>query len=139
MNRYRDKQTSTTGHWLWIGLLLVALFLSHDVLMALESVVAPHASAAAMHRDVPPYASQTVHVPSHAAAPAPEHPEQCGVGTSALPRGLAAFPHVAQVLPVAGWTLDSAASLTQQRATFVWKEPHWPPGTLRALWQVYRI
>lgn len=139
MNRYRDKQTSASGHWLRIGLLLVVLFLSHDVLMALESVVTTPASATAMHHDVPLYASQTAHVPSHAAAPASEHPEQCGVGASALPRGLAAFPHVARVLPAASWNLVSADSPTQQCAALVWEEPHWPPGTLRALTQVYRI
>jgi hypothetical protein len=138
VNRYRGRQASTSGRRLWLGLLLVVLFLSHDVLMALESVVTPHASAAAMHHGAPPHAPQTAYIASHAATPAPDHPEQCGVGTTALPRGLAAFLHVAQMLPD-GWSLDIAASPTQQRAALVWEEPHWPPGTLRALWQVYRI
>lgn len=139
MNRYRGRQAGTSGRWLWIGLLLVVLFLSHDVVMSLENVVTPHASAAAMHRDMPLDTSQTVHSPSHVAAPAPEHPEQCGVGTTALPRGLATFPQVSQVLLPADWSLDGAASEKQQRAALVWEEPHWPPGKRRALWQVYRI
>ena len=139
MNRYRGRQASPSGRWLWLGLLLVVLLLSHDVLMALESVVTPHASAAAMHHGAPPYASQMAQVATHAAAPAPEHPEHCGIGTTALPRGLATFPHVSQVLLPAAWSLDGIASVTQQRAVLVWEEPHWPPGMLRALWQVYRI
>ena len=138
MNRYRGRQASTSGSRLWLGLLLVVLFLSHDVFMAMESVVTPHASAAAMHRRAPSHASQTADVASHAATPAPDHPQQCGVGTTALPRGLAAFLSIAQTLP-ASWSLDIAASPTHQRAALVWEEPHWPPGTLRALWQVYRI
>lgn len=139
MSQDRDRQANMVRHWLRLGLLLVVVFLGHDVLMALEARAAPHSIVEAMHDGASAHATPDTHTAPHAASPQSEHPGQCGVGTTALPRGLAAFPHVVQVLLPVDWSLDGIAALTQQRAALVWEEPHWPPGTQRALWQVYRI
>lgn len=138
MNRYRNKEGSPSGRWLQLGLLLVMLFVGHDVLMARASMASPHVATEAVHLAVPSHATRDARASPDDAAPETEHPEQCGVGTTALPPGLATFPHVAQVL-TAGWCLDGAATPMTQRAALVWEEPYWPPDTLRALWQVYRI
>lgn len=138
MNQHRNKEGNPSERWLQLGLLLVMLFVGHDVLMTRESMASPRVATEAVRLAVPSHATRDAHASSDDAAPEHEHPEQCGVGTTALPPGLATFPHVAQELP-AGWCLDGAATPMPQRAALVWEEPHWPPDTLRALRQVYRI
>jgi hypothetical protein len=97
-----------------LGLLLVALFLGHDLLMAAEVAAAPpHETPVAPHAS-PDRAGAEIMPASRGSDPAPGHPEQTSVTLANTPGGTRHKP-------------------------FAWEEPHWPPGTLRALWQVYRI
>jgi hypothetical protein len=123
---------------LWFqGLLIVLALLGHDLLMA------SHASVAAMASAM----DELHHISTHAvvdvaAAPAFGHPESphpsvCGIGGTAL------FPPSDQ-LGVPNLTVAAAIALTHlpgsaHARTLLWEEPRWPPGTLRALIQVYRI
>ena len=138
MTEYRGTQ-QTWRRWLRLGLLLVVLMLGHDALMASEALAAPHeVGAAAAHAPVSSRREDVL--PAHHDAPSPaQHPEQCSVGFVALSRGAddaAGMAHpplpVALVMVAVGpapvWVRDAA-----------WEEPHWPPDTLRALTQVFRI
>lgn len=139
MTEYRATQQTWRRQWPLLGLLLVVLMLGHDALMASEAIAAPHeADAVAAHTPVSS-GGEDVLPAHHDAPPLPQHPEQCSVGFVALSRsaddaaGIAHLPlPVALVMIAVGpapvWVRDAA-----------WEEPHWPPGTLRALTQVFRI
>ena len=120
---------------------LVALFLGHDLLMAAEvAAAAPHETPVAPHAS-PERAGAEIMPASHGSDPAPGHPEQCRIGQTAVSPTTggdaddAAGPGRAALTSV---TLANTPGGTRQKL-FAWGEPHWPPGTLRALWQVYRI
>lgn len=124
---------SNGQHWLTLAVLLVIAFLGHDVLMAAKAAAEP-----ALNLSHPPPARGhamvlAVVAPGHAA----EHPEQCHIGRMAVPRGgewLGPLDHVVA-------TLGSVSIITTPRADSgpsEWEEPHWPPNTRRALFQVYR-
>ena len=124
--------------WLAVGLLLVAVMLGHDALMALG---APHPAVAlaasrhhAEHRGAADAAAPV------ASGPEPGHPGQCGVtfGADARPEtgtGGSADPAPAGP-PVAPAGPPVAAG---PAAASVWEEPRWPPGVVRAFLQVYRV
>jgi len=138
MNRDRGEQVGSRRPWPRLGLLLMALILGHDALMAMEAVAAPHGTGATMHHVADPHAAPDDTSPAHASVPAPQHPDNCGVGLSALPRsgedaGVDYTPS-----PIECVTASSAPPLGDV-AAFAWQEPHWPPGRLRALVQVYRM
>jgi hypothetical protein len=127
--------------WPLLGLLLVALFLGHDLLMAAEVAAAPpHETPVAPHAS-PDRAGAEIMPASRGSDPAPGHPEQCRIGQTAVSpttggdAGDAAGPGRAALTSV---TLANTPGGTRHKP-FAWEEPHWPPGTLRALWQVYRI
>jgi hypothetical protein len=65
------------------------------------------------------------------------HPRFCGVsGTALLERvSLLGIPSFTASLPATAWDLSAPGHVK----AFLWEEPRWPPGTLRALLQVYRI
>jgi hypothetical protein len=69
--------------------------------------------------------------------PESPHPSVCGTGGTAL------FPPVGQLGTP---DLNSPAAIVPSHfptsahvKTLLWEEPRWPPGTRRALLQVYRI
>lgn len=125
-----------------LGLMLVLLMLGHDALMASEALAATQGQQpGAHHASVSPVNSGHEHVlpADHNAPSTPPHPDQCSVGFVALVRGANEAPALAHLpLPVA-MVAAVAAPVSALGHTPVWKEPHWPPGTLRALTQVYRI
>jgi hypothetical protein len=123
MHGHHGKQPMRRPGWSLLALLLVALFLGHDSVMAAEAMAMPRHDGM-----VTPQGS-----------PAPGHPANCGVSQPALPRSGA---HAAAA------TSDCTALLSvpilrlpadEARAADVWEEPRWPPGTRRALCQVYRL
>jgi hypothetical protein len=125
--------------WPLLGLLLVALMLGHDALMASEALEAPHeAGAVAAHAPVSS-GREDVLPAHHEEPPLPRHPEQCSVGFVALSRGVDDAAGMAHPrLPVALTMVAVRPAPVWVRGA-AWEEPHWPPGTLRALTQVFRI
>jgi hypothetical protein len=128
------SQHARRRRWPLWGLLLVGLFLGHDAFMAAEAVAAPHASGMHAAPIVGPHDGGAW----QRSAPEPGHPAQCRVGQSALARGgddgavslpRPMLPSLAVILP------GSTSRITR----LVWEEPHWPPGTQRALSQMYRL
>ena len=124
--------------WLAVGLLLVAVILGHDALMALG---APHPAVAlaasrhhAEHRGAADAAAPV------ASGPEPGHPGQCGVTFGADARPETGTGGSADPAP-AGPPLAPAgpAVAVGRAAASVWEEPRWPPGVVRAFLQVYRV
>ena len=134
MSRRREERTTTKRQWLRLGLLLVSLFLGHDLLMIAEPV---HTVAAQDTSRMPAHAKAAVtrelnRTPS-------DHPTNCRIGQSALTRGADSFERGNQDLAISNGIVDTRFSAHGEDSAFLWEEPHWPPGTLRALFQVYRI
>jgi hypothetical protein len=106
--------------------------------------MATHASIAAMapatgeiHRHSPPHAVVDMTAALALGHPESPHPIVCGIGGTAL------FQTVDQVgvpdLNVAATIAPSHFPASAHFRTLLWEEPRWPPGTRRALLQVYRI
>lgn len=139
MTEYRATQQTWRRRWPLLGLLLAVLMLGHDALMASEALAPSHeADAVAAHTPVSSGGEDVLPAPNDA-PPLPQHPEQCSVGLVALNRSVddaagTAHPSLpvalvmVAVVPAPVWVRDAA-----------WEEPHWPPGTLRAMTQVFRI
>lgn len=112
-----------------LGLILVAAFLGHDTLMAAARLATPHAGG---------QMAQAHHMLSLEGLPPAEHLDNCGVGQSAVtPPDRDTGP----ALPPSA-VVDTANHLCQAGGSAIsraWQEPRWPPGTFRALIQVYRI
>lgn len=113
-----------------MGLLLVAVVLGHDTLMASEAFAMPQDTARMEMSAHHPLAVEGL--------PPAEHPDNCGVSQSAL---LPSDGTTSLVLaPMIGVSVTPQSLLAGSRAySLVWQEPHWPPGRLRSLIQVYRI
>jgi hypothetical protein len=133
------RQRMKVRPWPLLGLLLVASFLGHDLLMAGEVLAAPVREAGAARHGSGAHAPRgDTHAPqTHESAP--EHPANCHIGQLAVPRSDDAFDHAEQKLATAASVVDDAAIAAPHTGAALWEEPRWPPGTLRALFQVYRI
>ena len=137
MNQHCGEQTATRRRWLLLGLLLVAAFLGHDLLMAAEATAKPAHADAAHHAHGSPGPGAAIATLQLHGTPS-DHPATCRVGQTAAPRSGDAFGKVDPDLASAPTTVAIIAPDTHA-GTFRWEEPRWPPGTLRALFQVYRI
>ena len=125
--------------WPWLGLLLVLLFLGHDLLMAFEASAAPaHESGTARH-------ATNGHGLSH---PSPgvvsgdreeHHPDGCGVGQLAAPRIANETGRSAAIPNASPWGVESPGLRAYDEWPALWQEPGWPAAIQRALIQVYRI
>jgi hypothetical protein len=120
------------------GLLIVLALLGHDLLMASHAPVAAMAPATdVLHQHGPaqPMVDMMTAL-SHGHRESP-HPSVCGTGGTAL------FPQVDQLgtpdLNPAAAIAASQFPTSAHVTTLLWEEPRWPPGTRRALLQVYRI
>ena len=129
------------GIWQWpfLGVLLVVSFLGHDLLMAAEAVAAPLPAGGRTHHgiDLPEERTDTPAWQSHGSPP--EHPRNCRIGQSAVAHSADSFERGNQYLAISVAIVSRLVSASGDDGTFLWEEPHWPPGTLRALFQVYRI
>jgi hypothetical protein len=127
------------GQWPLLGLLLVASFLGHDLLMAGEAPAASRPEAGSSRHGSGAHALQSDHHAPQAHEPTPEHRDNCHIGQLAVPRNDDAFGRADRdIAPGHGLVRDAAAA-NPHTGAIPWEEPHWPPGTLRALFQVYRI
>jgi hypothetical protein len=132
--RYRIVKRS-----LWLqGLLIVLALSAHDLVMAWDSPVAamaPTTSVIHQHSSADAVVDMTAE-PSNGHPESPQ-PNVCGIGGTAL------VPPVDQLgvpdLNVAAATAPSYFPTSAHPRTLLWEEPRWPPGTCRALLQVYRI
>ena len=120
------------------GLLIVLALLGHDLLMASPApVAAPAPATDVLHQHGPaqPMVDVMTALPhGHQESP---HPSVCGTGGTAL------FPPVNQLgtpdLNPAAAIAPSHFPTSAHVRTRLWEELRWPPGTCRALLQVYRI
>jgi hypothetical protein len=135
----RHNQTRCNHPWPLVGFLLVALFLGHDAFMAAEARAMPRLFMKGMHHtssvcsiSADPGARETT-------APASGHPENCRIGQSALTRSDGATVGATSLASPISGSLDRGAFAPGTTRSLIWEEPYWPPGTRRALWQVYRI
>ena len=124
---------------LWLqGLLIVLALLGHDLLMASHAPVAAMAPARdARHQHHSTHAEVDVTAALPHGHPESPHPSVCGIGGTAL------FPPVDQLdlpdLNAAAATAACQLPAAVLTRAVLWEEPRWPPGTRRALLQVYRI
>jgi hypothetical protein len=139
MSKYPGHATSIRPSWPLLGLLVVVLFFVHDALMAVETLAAPHTLMGGRDHATTPLMLLVETSSPFGLGPASGHPENCGVGWLAVVPHGDDVPGAGNVLPI----LDSLEVLPGISASpggsFVWAEPHWPPGMLRALCQVYRL
>jgi hypothetical protein len=139
MARHDGKQSRSGQQQILVGLLLVALFLGHDALMATQARAAPHHVSAGMHDAAGSEAFQGDGPAPLGQTPEPAHPANCGIGQRAVLRGSDTTDAAdAQEPAITGLLLTGTPPLGTA-GSFAWKEPHWPTGALRALFQVYRI
>jgi hypothetical protein len=125
--------------WPLLGLLFVVAFVGHDLLMAGEVAAAPPNEVGSAHHRSGAHASRSdTHAPqTH--EPTPEHPDTCLIGQSAVARSPDSFECGDQDLVISEGIVAGFVSPYGDDGAFLWEEPHWPPGTLRALFQVYRM
>jgi hypothetical protein len=118
-------------NWL-AGILLVLALLGHDTFMASAAHAEP---AAHEHEHAHQPAAAVVAIPD--AGHQPGHPTACGVGGTAIPTSahLIDLSGLAETAKVTSVDLNLTVPLWIGGAD----EPFWPPGTRRALLQVYRI
>jgi hypothetical protein len=130
--RYQIRKPS-----LWLqGLLIVLALVGHDLLMASPAPVAAMAPSADELHHNPTHTVVDVAAAHPLGHPESPHPSVCGIGGTAL------FPPVDQLggpdANVAAAPAPSHSSTSAHSRALVWEEPRWPPGTRRALLQVYR-
>lgn len=134
----RGKQYMNVGRWPLLGLVLVVSFLGHDLLMAGE-VLAPRPEADLAHHVLGVQAFPGVPHAPQLHEPMPEHPENCHTAWLAVPRSDDAFAMAYQDVAAAPSLAQDAATANRLVGVVLGKEPSWPPGRRRALFQVYRI
>ena len=120
-----------------LGMLLVVSFLGHDLLMAAEAVAAPSPPAGTAHHGRGQPAAHVDMPARQHHEPPREHPENCRIGQSAVAQSANPFARGNQDLLISDGIVDIVIGAHDDGA-FLWEEPHWPPSTLRALFQVYR-
>ena len=125
--------------WSRIGLLLVLLFLGHDLFMALESSAAPQPHIALVHHASPLQLPATHDAAPHDDASQPEHPAGCDVVRPAAPRAADEADRLDPSPAAFSGAADSAVSLLRATTALGWEVPCWPPAAFRALIQVYRM
>jgi hypothetical protein len=123
----------------FLGVLLVVSFLSHDLLMAAEAVAAPLPSGGRAHHRIDLSAARADMPAWQSHSSTPEHPENCRIGQSAVAQSADSFARGSHDLAISVAFVGRFVSASGDDGAFLWEEPHWPPGTLRALFQVYRI
>lgn len=124
-------------HPRWLaGLLLTLVLLGHDGFMASAAHAEPTPAAQA-HAHAPAHQPATFVVASPDDSHQPEHPTACGVGGTAVPTAGHRLDLVA--LSEVGRVASVDLTLTTPPPIGYADEPFWPPGTRRALLQVYRI
>jgi hypothetical protein len=120
------------------GLLIVLALLGHDLLMASHApvaAVAPATDVLHQHSPAQPMVDTTAAL-SHGRPDSP-HPSVCGTGGTALfqPVDQRGVPDLNTAAAIAPSQFPTSAYVR----TLLWEEPRWPPGTCRALLQVYLI
>ena len=128
------------GIWQWpfLGVLLVVSFLGHDLLMATKAVAAPLRAGGGMHHGIDLPASRAEMPAWQTHGSTPEHPENCRIGQPEMAQSADPFSRGNHDLTISNGIVGILVGAHSDGA-FLWEEPHWPPGTLRALYQVYRI
>ena len=124
------------GGWASLqGLLLVVLLLGHDLLMCAVVYATPASPAVSSPATLHHSGKATAVPPGHEHAP--KHPSLCGTTIEAV---IASDPdRDTAIVAVHGAAVDHDACNRAAAGTSRWAEPLWPPGTLRAWLQVYRI
>jgi hypothetical protein len=133
------RQRSRVLQGRFLGVLLVVSFLGHDLLMAAEAGTAPLPVGGRGHHVIDGHAERANTPAWQSAGSTSEHPENCRIGQSAVARSADSFERGDQDRPISDRIVRARFSAYGDDSAFLWEEPYWPPGTLRALFQVYRI
>ena len=121
--------------WWLSGLALILALFGHDALMA--AVASP---ASMTHQVIEVHAGVSIDHPAAGDADSqrlPEHPSDCGSTGAAVPCLGNEQDTASLAMPAALTARDAIA--VGVSPNHEWSEPFWPPGTRRALLQVYRI
>jgi len=127
----------TRSFW-FHGLLLILALLGHDLLMANVAHATPVPSlATTTHQHGLADQPLTVDAASPHEDHQPDHPRDCSTTGAAV----AGYGYQFDVidLGVRAVAVDRALAAAVEPSAPRWQEPFWPPGTRRALLQVYRI
>ncbi|MBA3450945.1 MAG: hypothetical protein H0T18_07020 [Chloroflexia bacterium] len=124
---------------LWLGGLMVVLaLLLHDALMASSADTAPVVQTAiSLHQHASVHQAIGIGGDHSGDDHAPAHPRDCGTTGTAVPSTGNQLDNSDLELP-AIFTPGNLCASTHAAAS-CWSEPFWPPCTLQALFQVYRI
>lgn len=122
----------------WLhGLLLALALLGHDLLMATLAVAAPMPIPAVGAHLALDHAGDRAPVANQAHDATPAHPGPCGTAAEAIAAVDAPRDDAAVAVPIR--PDDGENRTTTPEGADHWLEPLWPPGTLRAWLQIYRI
>lgn len=139
------RGTSKRNHICWSALLIAIAFLGHDVLMAGDAHAQPEAATGPVeyrvdshHVAISDASHGTVALDEHATSTVPHDAEIDGCSTlrSFVQRPVDPVPYrttcdaTSLAMPICGTPLPIHE---------YWREPTAPPGTIRALLQVYLI
>ncbi|MGH2614425.1 MAG: hypothetical protein ACRDJC_04245 [Thermomicrobiales bacterium] len=132
------KSRQLNGIWWRGGLVLILALLAHDLFMAsLAHAMPVEQAATSPHEHDPTHQGGKISSSPPVGNPLPNHPSDCGTTGPAVSTVGNQFdgndPEAPAIFPLGGLL---AFAHTFPRG---WSEPLWPPGTRRALIQVYRI
>jgi hypothetical protein len=136
---WTNRQSEKRRYWLHVGLLLVLLFLGHDLLMAVETAAAPVLGAETAHHAMPGHGTSDAFSAAEAGDREPAHPDDCGVVQLVALRTADDTDPIAAVSSALPWSVERIAVLAHDGRIAAWQEPGWAAGVRRALIQVYRI
>lgn len=133
-----DPKRSQRGQCLWRrGLLIALALLAHDLLMASVATGSAPSPGPTYILASMSHQADDLGAAAHDHESFPGHPSPCGATSEAVaaadPYRETAGPSVSAAL----FTIDVSEATTPLANR--WSAPLWPPGTLRAWLQVYRI
>jgi hypothetical protein len=121
-----------------LGFLLILTILGHDLLMAAPVRAASHDDGRAVHHPAEPLESLGIDTTPGDGAPQPKHPDGCGIVQAATSPTANDLDWLDQDL-----ASHTVANCHEGMCPVVrlneWQVLRWPPGTRRALLQVYRL
>jgi hypothetical protein len=139
MSWQTNRQSEKKQSWLHVSLLLVLLFLGHDLLMAVETVAAPARGAEIADHAMPGHGTFDAISGVEASEREPAHPDDCGVVQLVALRTADDSDPIADISRALPWSVERLAVLTHDARIAAWQEPGSAAGARRALIQVYRI
>ena len=139
MSWQTNRQSQKKYPWLHVSLLMILLFLGHDLLMAVETGAGPARGAETAHHAMPGHGTSDAFSAARAGDEEPEHPDDCGVVQRVALRTANDTEPIADLSKPLPWSVEPVTLLTHDARIAAWIEPGSAAGARRALIQVYRI